>query len=385
MKPAWTAPDNAFDPAHFAAVRRPLLEAATLPPWCYSSPDFYAGEVRNIFAKVWNFVGHIDQLPLPGNYVTLDLVGVPIAMVRGKDGTIRAFANSCRHRGAKLLDGQGEVAAIRCPYHSWTYDLTGKLRGAPQMEDTDGFALADHALDEFRVGVWGGFIFLCLDPAAPSLEDFLGELPDLLRSYALNDMGLVRLKTWDIACNWKIYVENAMESYHVPTVHSKTIQLQRRDINPPLHGEGQWCGLYTRHQGSRALEVGETGFPYIPSLEGQSAEGTYYILLYPTTMLALTYDCMWWLEVYPRGPGHIHLRSGACFPKSTIARPDFEEVVQRYYRRWDKSIPEDNVVSELQQQGISSPFARTGRFSHMEPLVHTLANWVLDRVTQSEA
>ena len=383
MLPTWHEPAQPLDPAHFDAVRRPLLEAETLPTWAYTSPSFYRREVERIFGKVWNFVGHVDQLPEPGSYVAFDFVGVPVILARGKDGRVRAFANSCRHRGAKLLEGCGTAAAIRCPYHSWTYDLEGRLRGAAQMEDTVGFDKANFGLDEFRVGIWGGFLFLCLDPAAPPLEDFLGELPALLAPYNLEDMGLARLKTWDVACNWKIYVENAMESYHVPTVHSKTIQLQKRDINPPLHGKtGQWCGLYTRHSGSRALEVGDTGFPYIPSLSGESAEGTYYILLYPTTMLALTFDCMWWLEVYPTGPQTMHLRSGALFPKSTMARADFQEILPRYCKRWDRTIPEDNVVSELQQQGIQSPFARTGRFSFMEPLVHSIANWVLDRVVE---
>jgi hypothetical protein len=97
-------------------------------------------------------------------------------------------------------------------------------------------------------------------------------------------------------------------------------------------------------------------------------------------MLALTFDCMWWLEIHPRGPDRMHLIAGSCFPKETVARPDFEEVVQRYYRRWDRSIPEDNVISEIQQHGLGSPFAQVGRLSYMEPLVHTIANWVLDRV-----
>ncbi|WP_158595797.1 aromatic ring-hydroxylating oxygenase subunit alpha [Oleomonas cavernae] len=383
MKPQWSAPADPFDPAHFAGFRRPVLEADTLPPWCYTSPQFHGREVSEIFGKVWNFIGRTDMLAEPGSYFTLDLVGVPIAVVRGKDGEIRAFANTCRHRGARLLDGEGKANAIRCPYHSWTYDLTGRLRGAAQMEDTVGFAKDDYGLDSFRLATWAGFLFLTFDPEAAPLEDFLGDLPQLLAPYALDDMQTVRIKSWDVACNWKIYVENAMESYHVPTVHAKTIQLQKRDVNPPVFGTGEWCGLYTRHEGSRALEVGDTGFPYIPSLSGPSAEGTYYILIYPSTMLALTFDCMWWLEMYPAGPEKIHLRAGSCFPRSTVAREDFEEVVQRYYRRWDRSIPEDNVISEVQQHGLSSPFARTGRFSNLEPLVHTLGNWVLDRVVRS--
>jgi phenylpropionate dioxygenase-like ring-hydroxylating dioxygenase large terminal subunit len=373
-------PDDTADPRHFAAVRKPLLQADTLPAWCYQSAGFYRREVRQVFAKSWNFIGHADQLPQPGSYLTGTLAGVPFLVVRGKDLQLRAFANTCRHRGALLLQGQGETAAIRCPYHSWTYDLTGRLRGAAGMEHTEAFDPAQFGLTRFRLEIWENFLFLCMDEAAPPLAQWLGDLPERLAPYALGSMTLVRLKSWDIDCNWKIYVENAMESYHVPTVHMKTIALQKRDINPPLFGTGQWCGLFTRHTGSRALEAGDTGFPYISGLTGDSAEGSHYILLYPTTMLALTFDCMWWLEVYPLGPEKMTVRSGALFPKSTCAREDFPDIVEKYYRRWDRSIVEDNEISALQQRGLTSPFALPGRYSHLEPLVHSLALWVLDRV-----
>jgi len=378
--PHWREPADPLAAAHFAKVRLPLLEAETLPPWAYTSPGFYTREVEMIFGKVWNFIGRADRLSAAGCYFTVDFAGVPLAVVRGKDGTIRAFANTCRHRGARLLAGEGKTSAIRCPYHSWNYNLSGALRIAPEMDQTHGFDTADFGLIEFRLESWGGFLFVCFDPDPPPLLQTLGDLPALLAPYALDDMVTVRRKEWDIACNWKIYVENAMESYHVPTVHAHTIQKQKRSITPPLFGTGQWCGLYTAHTGSRALEAGDTGFPYIPSLTGPSAAGTYYILIYPSTMLALTFDCMWWLEIHPRGPNSMHLIAGSCFPSATAARSDFAEVAQRYYRRWDKSIPEDNVISEIQQHGISSPFARVGRLSFMEPLVHTFANWILDRV-----
>ncbi len=381
--PRWSEPADPLSAHHFANMRLPLLEASTLPPWAYTSTGFYGGEVRQIFGTSWNFIGRADQLREPGSYLTLDFAGVPLAVVRDKDGTIRAFANTCRHRGARLLSGEGTTRDIRCPYHSWNYSLAGALRIAPEMDQTVGFERADFGLREFRLEAWGGFLFVCFDPAAPPLLEFLGDLPALLAPYGLDDMVTVRRKEWDIACNWKIYVENAMESYHVPTVHAQTIQRQKRSITPPLIGKGQWCGLYTAHTGTRALETGDTGFPYIPTLTGASAAGTYYILIYPSTMLALTFDCLWWLEIHPRGPQAMHLVSGACFPRATVARDDFAEVSQRYYRRWDKSIPEDNVISEIQQHGISSPFAQMGRLSHMEPLVHTFANWVLDRVVDS--
>jgi hypothetical protein len=102
------------------------------------------------------------------------------------------------------------------------------------------------------------------------------------------------------------------------------------------------------------------GFPYIPTLEGDSAAGTYYILIYPSTMFGITFDCMWWLELHPLGADRSRLIVGSCFPEETVA--------------------EDNEISELQQVGLTSPFCRPGRFSHMEPLVHAIDNWVLDRV-----
>jgi phenylpropionate dioxygenase-like ring-hydroxylating dioxygenase large terminal subunit len=111
-----------------------------------------------------------------------------------------------------------------------------------------------------------------------------------------------------------------------------------------------------------------------------AAQGSWYPLLYPSTMFGCTYDCMWWLELHPMGPEKTKLIVGSCFPRSTVERPDFEEVAERYYKRWDISIPEDNHISELQQRGLASPLARQGRLARAEPLVHTFGNWVLDHV-----
>ena len=125
-----------FNPRHYEAVRRPLLDAETLPAWCYTSPAFYKREVDRIFMKVWNFVGSVHQIPNPGDYFALTFVGIPLIILRDGDGNIRAFANSCRHRGSELLSDSGNCKAIVCPYHSWTYGLDGRLRGAPEMDKT---------------------------------------------------------------------------------------------------------------------------------------------------------------------------------------------------------------------------------------------------------
>src|ERR1700744_1902404 len=140
-------PADLFNPRPYAAVRKPLLEAETLPPWCYTSDDFYRREVQKIWRKAWHFLGHVEQVSKPGDYLALEFAGVPLIIVRGQDNIVRAFANSCRHRGSALLDeGTGNCRTIVCPYHSWGYALDGSLLGAPEMQKTEGFDPAKNSL-----------------------------------------------------------------------------------------------------------------------------------------------------------------------------------------------------------------------------------------------
>ena len=380
MLPSVRESSAIFAPESYAAVRRPLAEAETMPPWCYTSPAFYRREVERIFAKVWNFIGRDDRIPKPGDYFTLEFVGIPIVVVRDAAGKVRAFANTCRHRGSLVARGDGNCRAFKCPYHSWTYSLAGELLSAPEMDESAGFERKDYGLIPIRVESWAGFLFVNFDDHAPPLSAHLGNLPQVLASHRMDDMVCVRRKAYDLACNWKIYVENAMEAYHVPTVHRTTLQRQKGQAPEVEKTEGHWVALYKAHEGSRALIAGDKGFPPIPTLEGRMARGSLYPLIYPSTMFGCTIDCMWWLELHPRGPDRTHLVVGSCFHKSVAERPDFPAVVENYYKRWDISIPEDNAISELQQLGLSSPYARPGRLAHLEPLVREIDIWVLDRV-----
>jgi choline monooxygenase len=374
-----------FSPTTYARVRRPLESAETLPPVCYTSESFFQREIERIFMKAWNFIGRADRIPDPGDYFTLDFASVPIVVVRGKDGEVRAFANSCRHRGSIVAVGEGNCRAFKCPYHSWAYALDGKLLSAPQIDQTLDFRFEDYGLVPIRLETWGGFLFLNFDPGAAPLMVWLGDLPDRLSSCAFEKMVCVRRKEYLLDCNWKVYVENAMESYHVATVHRSTLQRQKGPVAAKQPKRGQWIALWKEHEGSRALLAGDTGFPFIETLEGQAARGTWYPLIYPSTMFGATRDCMWWLELHPIAPSRTRLIVGSSFPRNTVERRDFTEIVERYYKRWDTSIPEDNDISNLQQRGLSSRFARPGRLTHLEPLVHDFDNWVLDRVLDEAA
>lgn len=373
-------PASIFDPQHYVGVRKPLEHAETLPPWAYISEQFFRREVETIFMKEWNFLGRADRIPNSGDYFAVTFAGVPVIVIRGKDGGVRAFANTCRHRGAAILQGEGNCKAIRCPYHSWSYDFDGTLIVAPEMEQTAGFRMEDYPLVPIRLEQWAGFIFVNFDHEARSLKDFLGDLPEVLESYHFEKMTCVRRKEYEIASNWKIYVENAMEAYHVSTVHRSTLSRQKGVFPTVEPAQGEWMALHKEHEGTRALLTGDTGFPRIPTLEGKAAKGSYYPLMFPSTMFGCTVDCMWWLELHPISPSRTRLIVGSCFPDDIIAREDFDEIVRRYYKRWDISIPEDNEISAMQQIGLSSPFSRPGRLSYAEPLVHVFNNWVLDRV-----
>jgi choline monooxygenase len=372
-----------FDPGSYASVRRPLAEAECLPPWCYTSQDFYDREVERIFLRTWNFVGREEELPNPGDYRVFDFVGQSVILVRDRANKLHAFLNSCRHRGTRLLDGRGSCRAITCPYHAWAYSLSGQLVATPGMENILNFDKKEWGLTPVRLESWGGLVFISFSSSGPDLRTHLGDFVETFESYRFEDMVLTRRVDYELNCNWKLYVENAMEDYHTPTVHRGSIGLQK---TIPEDSHGEWDAIHMEAENTIAVLPGDTTtFPHIPTLKGKAATGAYFALIYPAAFFGTTKDCMWFLQTIPLGPSKMKLSVGSCFPKSTVARPDFPEVVQRYYKRWDKSIPEDNAISIRQQDGLSTSLARPGRLSLREPIVHSIANWVLDRVLDRRA
>ena len=375
------ATDFIFDPASYDGVRLPLEEAETLPPWCYTSEVYYRAEVEHMFKRVWNLLGRADRIPNSGDYYTVKFVGVPIIFVRGNDGEVRAYSNSCRHRGTRMVEGEGNCKHFVCPYHGWAYGLDGYLQAAPGMDHTAEFDFSDYGLIPLRLETWGGFLFVNFDNNAEPLLDYLGNLPIEMASYGYEDLVLTNHWEYDVACNWKLHIENAMEDYHVPWVHSTSLDLKDVQFwNVPT--EGAWFDMRERHEGTRALleEDAHHGFPHISTLTGHAAEGTNFVCIAPSTCVASTSDCVWYIELHPQGPGSTKVNVGTLFPKETVARPDFEEKAQYYYKRWRRSVGEDNNISAIQQEGLVSPFVTPGRLSTLEPLVRTLGEWWIDWV-----
>lgn len=368
-----------FDARHYAGVRKPVDEAGHLPAWCYTSHAFYEREVEAVFHRSWMLIGRAESVANSGDYFTTEVAGVPLIVVRDRDGQARALANTCRHRGAKLLTGEGHCAShIVCPYHSWSFALDGRLAAAPGMQGVSAFDLASHGLAPVRLNQWAGFLFVNIDGRAPELPVYLGAITEILDGYAFSSMVLTRSMSFRLACNWKLIIENGMEDYHTATVHRGSIGAQKIDIIP---GEGNWEAGFFESEKTIATLPGETAaLPFIPTLSERAKRGTYFVLLYPATVFACNQDGVFWIELYPVGAARTELVLRFAFPRTTVTRPDFEAIVQRYYHRCNVSVPEDNRIAEIQQRGLSSPLARPGRVSLQEPIVHAFANWLLDRM-----
>ena len=325
-------------------------------------------------------MGRVEEWPAAGHYKAIDTIGGPALVLRDEQGELRAMANFCRHRGAKLLEGSGVVNKILCPYHAWAYRLNGALLAAPSMKETAEFRAEDWGLVPIRLETWEGFVFLNYSADAPSLLSDLGDLVDLLASHKLGDMVCTWRKEIEFACNWKLLVENAMETYHTGTVHAATVGAQK---SVSFAGRGEWMGMQVLSDKSIAVLTGEPPFKPIEGLSAQARKGTFFMFLHPTTQFCCAQDCMWWLSPRPVAPDRTILEIGGCFPREAVEQPGFEKDAEPYYRRWEAVALEDGGVLEKLQTALASRMFRPGPLSWRDDLVHTFDQWVLNRMPES--
>jgi choline monooxygenase len=370
-----------LDPAPYIWTGPPLGQAVSLDARFYTDPAIFEAERDAIHRKGWVFAGRVEMLDGPGAWRSIDTVGGPVLLVRDDDGILRAFANICRHRNSIMATGCGHAQRLVCPYHGWTYRLDGRLSGVPGMQGIPGFRREPHGLFPIRMEVWEGSIFLCFDEGAPDLMTWLGNYPDLLGSHRMGDM----VCTWEIEietrCNWKLLLENAMETYHTGVVHAKTVGAQT-SVSFPTSGE--WLAIQVIADRSIAT-LGDTAppFPAIEGLSDQSRKGTYFTLIMPTTQFAAAQDCAWWLAVRPVAVDRSVLWVGGMFPRAVTLLPDFATRAQSYYDRWEAVAREDVDILERQQIGLSSIYAETGPLSWRDDMVLAMNAWVQARLGAS--
>jgi len=200
----------------------PLAEASTIPAAWYLDPRILELERRTVFARSWQLVGRAQQVREPGQYITGEVAGEPIVVVRGNDGVLRGFFNVCRHHAAAVMtEPEGMARHLRCPYHGWTYTLEGQLKGTPDFTGVCNFDRAANGLVPVETAIWENWVFVRLEGGGPPLETFLGsDLIAQIRRLGFENLHWIERRSYTLDCNWKVFVDNYLDGgYHVPYLH----------------------------------------------------------------------------------------------------------------------------------------------------------------------
>jgi Rieske 2Fe-2S family protein len=329
----------------------------TLPGRDYTSPEVFAVERERIFFRDWFYACREQELEESGAFVTVDVVGESMLVVRGRDGRLRAFYNVCRHRGSRLCDeASGQLrGAIKCPYHAWAYGLDGSLIGTPNIrpEELDRDALG---LWPATVETWEGFVFLSLARDPEPLESWLGGQPDQplgLARFRLGELRTGRRTESTVEANWKILIENYNECLHCPTVHPELVALIPTYRHGRVIEDGRDDGGVTLAPGASSLSLGGTSaVPTLPGLDEADASAYFGASVFPNLFLDVAANHAIATALIPIGPARTHLVSEYLFRPEAIAAEgfdpsdvvDFNELVGR----------QDYAVCERVQRGVGS-------------------------------
>ncbi len=357
-----------------ANVALPFGQAVAMPKSVYTSPEFAALEQRHIFARDWLCAGRADALRAPGDYLTMDISGEPILVLRDQDGIVRAMSNVCRHRMSTLLEGRGTTRSIVCPYHAWTYNLDGTLRAAPAMTRNDGFCKDRIALPPVPCEVWLGWIMVTLNPDAPPVADRLAGVSDLIGPFQMEAYVESFREEFRWATNWKVLAENFMESYHLPVCHAGTIG-GHVDLLKMSCPEGLPAFNFHSIVKNDALDLA-LAHPANMRLKGDQRRTTWLLSVYPSLMITLSPGYFWYLSLTPDGPGHVHVVFGGGLAPDYAADPASADHFARLKALLDKVNAEDKGCVERVYRGLCAGLADPGPLSHLERPNYDFARYI---------
>ncbi len=366
------------------SARSPLSAANAMPAGIYHSPDILALEQQRIFARDWVSPGLAADIPDPGDYLTDSVAGQPVFCIRGKEGEIRTLSNVCRHRMMLLLEGRGQAKRIVCPYHAWTYGLDGSLIGAGHMDKSDGFNKADHCLPKIRTEIWNGWIYITLNPDAPSVAEILAPLNDLVTRYGMADYVPVVLKDEAWKTNWKLLTENFMEGYHLPVAHKATVGqwMPITSVNFPqdVH-DGFTYQTFTKDENATYGRAHADN----QSLQGKWRHTTVMPTVFPSHMYILAPDHLWYLSLRPDGTEHVNVRFGVAIAPEVHAALDTPiDWVADLMTFFNQVNDEDRFVVEGICQGSRAPDARPGPLSWLEREIHDFMGYLASRLLSQD-
>jgi phenylpropionate dioxygenase-like ring-hydroxylating dioxygenase large terminal subunit len=382
-----------------------FTDAVTLPPECYTSEAFHEFELRAVFEREWLCLGRTDQVPNVGDFYTATVLGEPLIVVRNKDSEIRVLSSVCQHRGMCVTapgerpreewlelppETNGNCRTFRCPYHWWTYDLDGRLIGAPEMQRTRRFKKGDVALPTLRCEVWNGFIFVNFDRDAQPLGPRLAKLDGYLENYRVTEMVTVEPETIPhLPFNWKVMAENFMEGYHPDRLH--------KGIHDFAPSSNVWYEDYEEGDGALLGTIRTTIrdggfnptyralFPLIDTLTEEQRWYAVFAYVPPTLLLGFQPDSAFWFTVQPESAGLHTLSMAYIFHRETVDLPLFKELLDAAVRGVEWFNNQDLPANTAVQRGMGSRFAARGSYSWQEAVLPQFNRWLYERYRRAVA
>lgn len=333
-----------------------------LPQGAYSEDTYWRAEAERLWGHTWVHVAGGFELPAPGDCRPVDVAGLPVLLVRRRDGTIAAFHNVCRHRGARLVRKAGNAkAVITCPYHGWAFGLDGALRSTPYWDTAEGtapegFDAADFGLKPVRCHVWCDQVFVCLDEDA---ADFESHAAALIARWSHADLSLLRYAgsmTYEVAANWKLVIENYLDAYHLPFLHPQLgpVETARRFV---VLDEGALVGI-NYVSGAADKNKGDSGFQVFPGFTAQQLASQDIALLFANTLFEFVPEHIMFFRVDPLGPALTRETLAFYYLGEDATRSDLAPQRQAAFDAWDRINRQDFPTLEDLQAASHSPAAR---------------------------
>jgi phenylpropionate dioxygenase-like ring-hydroxylating dioxygenase large terminal subunit len=369
-----------------STVKTASLDGFGLPGWIYRDPDFLEAEKERVFATSWQIVCHLNDIPNPGDYHTLDFLGEPLVALRGQDRGVNAFFNVCRHRAARLLDGaSGQCPGrIVCPYHAWAYDFDGRLAAVPQRKEFKDLSLGQYGLKPVETEIYKGFIFVRLESGLPSVAEMLAPYEPELAAYRLEELqplGRVSLRTRCV--NWKNVTDNYSDGMHITVAHPGLTRLFGRSygIEAQHWVDKMWGYLRDVPSSQRSERMYQAVLPRSPHLPDERQRLWIYFKLWPNVAFDIYPDQIDFMQMIPISPTETLIREIA------YAHPDSRrEMRAARYLNWRinrRVSAEDKALIERVQSGMGSRSFSPGPLGRNEVSLRSFAHRMRDLIPES--
>ncbi|MCY4457120.1 MAG: aromatic ring-hydroxylating dioxygenase subunit alpha [Acidimicrobiaceae bacterium] len=366
----------------WAGTRVPLTEATGLPPQSYSDPLFFADERKQVFERAWVAVGTTAEVASAGRVVVRQCGNRSILVTRDKQGVLRGFINSCRHRGTELLATDCEVGnTIFCPYHRWGYGLDGALRSTPLFGEIprDDFRREDFGLVEIRVDTWGFLLFACLSEETPPLGEWLGDLTWRMGGYGFEQWRVQAEATFEVRANWKLITENFQEYYHLQWVHPELAKVSRVKDHYRYQGPGMYCGQTTTPVSADDRDDWLV-LPPAAGLNQSDLVSGRFVAVFPNVMVSVLPNHVFLIRLEPVAPDLTIEHATFLLPPSTPEISDEDMAQTRNF--WIDVNNEDIDIVERGQRGVTAGAIPPGPLApRFEEPLHRFHNMLADTMT----